>query len=191
MPADRYHHGDLRRAVLDAALEVIAESGPAGVSLRGLARRVGVSHAGPAHHFGSKKGVFTALAAEGFTMFADALEQSAPSGSMADLGVVYVRFALAHRAHFEVMFRPELYDVDDPAVVESGDRARSILRRTARAAATQTESPSPLAVEVGAWALVHGLATLVAAGAVDLESEDDVEPLVRQAAGLLFRPPAP
>jgi AcrR family transcriptional regulator len=68
-----YHHGDLRRAVLDAAVAAIAESGPAALSLRDLARRAEVSHAAPAHHFGDKAGVLTALAAEGYALLADAL----------------------------------------------------------------------------------------------------------------------
>src|SRR6186713_342124 len=63
-----YHHGDLPRALLEAAVEAIAEVGPAAVSLRDLARRAGVSHAAPAHHFGDKAGLLTALAIEGFEL---------------------------------------------------------------------------------------------------------------------------
>ncbi len=74
MTTDRpYHHGDLRQAVLDAAVAAITEAGPAAVSLRELARRAGVSHAAPAHHFGDKAGLLTALAAEGYDLLADAL----------------------------------------------------------------------------------------------------------------------
>src|SRR5215213_11204294 len=68
-----YHHGDLPRALLEAAVQAIAEVGPAAVSLRDLARRVGVSHAAPAHHFGDKRGLLTAVAAEGYRLFAAAL----------------------------------------------------------------------------------------------------------------------
>ncbi len=70
-----YHHGDLRRALLAAALEAIEESGPAALSLRDLARRAGVSHAAPAHHFGDKAGLLTALAAEGFDLLADSADR--------------------------------------------------------------------------------------------------------------------
>src|SRR6266536_5182875 len=69
-----YHHGDLRRALLVAAVEVIEESGPAALSLRDLARRAGVSHAAPQHHFGDKAGLLTAVAAEGYRRLATALE---------------------------------------------------------------------------------------------------------------------
>ena len=69
-PARPYHHGDLRRALLDAALAEIAEGGPGQVSLRELARPVGVSHAAPRHHFGDKRGLLTAVAVEGFELLA-------------------------------------------------------------------------------------------------------------------------
>ncbi len=106
-----YHHGDLRRVLLSTAAEAIAESGPAALSLRELARRAGVSHAAPAHHFGDKAGLLTALATQGFDLLADALRQA--GDDLLDTGVAYVGFAVRHRAHFDVMFRPELYRADD------------------------------------------------------------------------------
>src|SRR3954465_7674531 len=106
-----YHHGDLRRAVLDAALEVIADAGPGAISLRDLARRAGVSHAAPAHHFKDKAGLLTAIAVEGNELLADSLTDALDEErtGLIDLGVRYVRFALEHPAHFEVMYRPDLY----------------------------------------------------------------------------------
>lgn len=183
----QYHHGDLRRAVLDSALELIVEAGPGAVSLRALARRLGVSHAAPTHHFRTKEGVFTAIAAEGFTLFADALG-AAPSMAMDDLGATYVRFCLDHRSHFAVMFRPDLFDGDDPAVVEPRQRAWGCLAEGAARAQQQVPpGANPEAVQLGAWALVHGFAALVAAGAVR-QPDDQIETLVRQAAALMFRP---
>lgn len=99
-----YHHGDLRRALLAAALEAIEEVGPTALSLRDLARRAGVSHAAPAHHFGDKAGLLTALAAQGFDLLAQALVQA--GDDLLEAGVAYVDFAVRHRAYFEVMFRP-------------------------------------------------------------------------------------
>ena len=102
-----YHHGDLRRALLAAAVEMIAEAGPAALSLRALARRTGVSHAAPAHHFGDKAGLLTAVAAEGYRLLAAALRDAYErTGSFLEVGVAYVRFALEHQPYFEVMFRP-------------------------------------------------------------------------------------
>ncbi|MGH3354244.1 MAG: TetR/AcrR family transcriptional regulator [Nocardioides sp.] len=185
MSQPSYHHGDLRRAVLDAAIEVIGESGPAAVSLRGLARRTGVTHAAPRYHFRSKEGVFTALAAEGFSLFADALDSAGESPAIADLGVVYVRFARDHRAHFEVMFRPDLVDSDDPALASARDRAWATLSRAVLH--TETHQPAaPRVAQLGAWALVHGFAQLFAADALTLDPAEDVDDVVRAAAALMF-----
>src|SRR5947207_2091303 len=127
MDQPSYHHGNLRRAVLDAAIGAIEESGPAGWSLRELARRAGVSHAAPAHHFGDKTGLLTAIAVEGYTLFADTLERTADD--FLDTGLAYVRFAIDHKAYFEVMFRPELYRADDPEVIAAAERAKGVLVR--------------------------------------------------------------
>ncbi|WP_431842180.1 TetR-like C-terminal domain-containing protein [Calidifontibacter indicus] len=115
-----------------------------------------------------------------------ALTEADGDSSMADIGVVYVRFALDHRAHFEVMFRPELYDASDPLVVESGAKARQALSETARRAGT-FGTASEEEVELGAWALVHGFAALFTTGAIEPGSADEVERRVRAAAGLMFR----
>src|SRR5439155_23129407 len=113
-----YHHGDLRRAVLDAALDFISHDGPGALSLRDLARRAGVSHAAPAHHFGDKRGLLTAVAAEGYRRLAGSLvarDETTPG--FAGVAVAYVRFAVEERPYFEVMFRPDLYDPADPDLV--------------------------------------------------------------------------
>src|SRR5918998_1032836 len=101
MSSDRpYHHGQLRQVILAAAVDALAESGPARLSLRELARRAGVSHAAPAHHFGDKAGLLTAVAAEGYTLLAEALTAAQQlAGDFLDVGVAYVRFAVEHRAH--------------------------------------------------------------------------------------------
>ena len=83
-----YHHGDLPRVLLDAAVQAILEVGPAAVSLRDLARRTGVSHAAPAHHFGDKAGLLTAVAADGFRRLAATLgEAYEATGSFLEVGV--------------------------------------------------------------------------------------------------------
>jgi len=118
----------LRRALLDEAIAVIGEAGPGAVGLRDLARRVGVSHAAPAHHFGDKRGLLTAVAAEGYRLFAAALrDEYERSESFRELGVAYVRFAVEHRPYFEVMFRPELYRIDDPELTEARKEATAML----------------------------------------------------------------
>ncbi|BCB79961.1 TetR/AcrR family transcriptional regulator [Phytohabitans flavus] len=182
-----YHHGDLRRALLAAAAEAIAESGPAALSLRDLARRAGVSHAAPAHHFGDKAGLLTALAVEGFNRLADALDASrAETGSLLEAGVTYVRFAVENRAHFEVMFQPSLYDRDDPEVDVARQRAGAALS----AGVSTLDEPPPAEetrkTELAAWSIVHGFATLWLAGAFPDPLGDNAGDAARPVIRRLF-----
>ena len=152
-----YHHGDLPRALIAAALELVEEDGPASLSLREVARRAGVSHGAPAHHFGDKAGLLTAVATDGHELLASSLaEVFERTGDFREVGVGYVRFALDHRAHFEVMFRPELLHADDPTLVAARERAAAMLY------GPPAELTGDPAVEgaVAAWSLMHGFATL-------------------------------
>lgn len=160
-----YHHGDLREALLAAAEARIRVSGPASVSLRGLARDLGVSHAAPAHHFGTLRGLFTALAAEGHHRMGQAMQQAQQAGGFAEVGVAYVAFALDHPAHFGVMFTPELLDLDDPHLAA----ARAVTLGQLGAGAREVGSAASGGAEVAAlaaWSLVHGLATLHLSGSL-------------------------
>jgi AcrR family transcriptional regulator len=182
-----YHHGDLRRSILDAAMRVIAADGPGAISLRDLARQANVSHAAPAHHFGTKAGLLTAIAVEGYTLLGEALTRG-PEPSFLDVGARYVRFALDHPAHFEVMFRPDLYDQESPAVIEARARTNAALQRAAGSGTGPGGSGSGgsgsggsgssgtgpgsggsgggRARPVAAWSLAHGFATLWANGSL-------------------------
>ncbi|MFN8121012.1 MAG: TetR/AcrR family transcriptional regulator [Thermoleophilia bacterium] len=157
-----YHHGDLRRALLEAAEDAVARSGPAALSLRELARSAGVSHAAPAHHFGSKTGLLTAIGASGFAALADALAAARATGDFAEVGAAYVAFAAERPGAFAVMFDVTLLDWSDPALQEAGGRARGELTRAVAAAAGG--APDPEAAELAAWSLVHGLAALSRGG---------------------------
>ncbi len=191
VPPDRpYHHGHLRQAILSAAVDVLAESGPAHLSLRELARRAGVSHAAPAHHFGDKAGLLTAGAAEGYTLLADALTAAHEhSGSFLDVGVAYVRFAVDHRAHFEVMFRPDLYRPDDPTVTAARERAGAALYGGVGSVAVTRRGPDIPVAGVAAWCLVHGFATLWLNDALPAGISDDPQAGARAVAAILFRTP--
>jgi AcrR family transcriptional regulator len=174
-----YHHGDLRRALLDTALEAIGEHGPTAVSLRDVARRAGVSHAAPTHHFGDKTGLLTALAAEGWSLLADALAETAASGSsFAELGVTYVVFATSHPAHFAVMRAPGLVRHDDPELVAAQQRAGEHLRAGA-AAFDASGSADTATTALAAWALVHGLSALLLEGTVTPPPGTDIAGLAR------------
>jgi len=182
-----YHHGDLRRALLDTALEAVAEHGPAAVSLRDVARRAGVSHAAPTHHFRDKAGLLTALAAEGWSLLADALAEAAGRG-FGELGVGYVLFATSHPAHFAVMRAPGLARGDDPELVAAMRRAGAQLQSGVERFEADGERDSEVTA-LAAWSLVHGLAALILEGAVAPEPGSDVATLARAVTDRL-RPPA-
>jgi AcrR family transcriptional regulator len=183
-----YHHGDLRRTILDAAVATIAESGPAAVSLRALARRAGVSHAAPAHHFGDKAGLLTALAAEGYEQLAEALtEAQERTGEFLEVGVTYVRFAIENRAHFEVMYRPDLYHPDDLAVRDARARAGRALYAGVATVQSRPADVDTRVAGVAAWSLVHGFASLWLHGSLPAELRDDPYAAARAVAGVLFQ----
>src|SRR5215469_13105902 len=102
--AGPYHHGDLRSALLEAAVATIEDVGPAAMSLREVARRAGVTHPAATYHFGDKAGLLTAVAAHGYRLLGDTLSQEQQrTADFLEVGVAYVRFAVTHRAYFEVM----------------------------------------------------------------------------------------
>ncbi|MFI6639265.1 TetR/AcrR family transcriptional regulator [Streptomyces sp. NPDC050504] len=178
-----YHHGDLRHAILAAALDVIRSEGPGALSLRDLARRAGVSHAAPAHHFKDRAGLLTAIAAEGHDLLAEAV---AEADGLREAGVGYVRFATRHPAHFQVMFQPELYRADDPDLVAAKDRST----RELRAAVAQLGADPELA-GVAAWSLAHGFATLLLTHNLERAVGDgDPEDVFRVLAEISFTPPS-
>lgn len=186
-----YHHGDLRRALLDAALESIAESGPTSLSLRELARRSGVSHAAPAHHFGDKAGLLTALAAEGYRLLSATLDEVyARTGSFLEVGVAYVRFALDHRAYCAVMFRPDLYHADDPELAEARGAARALLYGPVERMQAESDDGDgdALGLGVAAWSMAHGLATLWLGGNLPPALGNDPEAVARAVLNQLTLP---
>lgn len=183
-----YHHGNLAQTVLDAAVEAVTESGPEKLSMRDLARRAGVSHAAPAHHFGDKAGLLTAVAVQGFNLLAESLNaEQQRSGDFLEVGVAYVRFGVEHRAHFEVMFRPDLYHADDRGVVAARQRATDALYGGVVSVThgQQTDQDTQLG-GIAAWSLVHGFATLWLNEAFPPWLGSDIDVAARAVARQLF-----
>ena len=136
---DGYHHGDLPNALRTAGVELIAERGLGGFSLREVARRAGVSHTAPAHHFGDVKGLLTSIAAEGFDELHLALEEAMATGGddpverLVAIGRAYVDFARSNPGHGEVMFRTDIIDDDDADLAQCGLEAYADLERSVQA----------------------------------------------------------
>jgi AcrR family transcriptional regulator len=182
--AKPYHHGRLREAVLEAAVAEIEAVGPTGLSMREVARRAGVSHAAPAHHFGDKAGLFTAIAAEGYRLMAEATRQAATDDAALLLGgMAYVRFALSHRGYFDVMFRPELHRADDPELTAVRADAFAVMYEAVKAGLADAAPADVLGTVIASWSVAHGFAVLWINGNLPPELTADPDAMAPLVAG--------
>lgn len=160
-----YHHGDLKAAILAQTAMLVAERGADGISLRELARAAGVSHAAPAHHFSDRRGLFTALATEGFRLLAGGLAAARPD--FRNAARAYVRFALDHPGHYAVMWDKSLHDDTDPDLVQARAAAGAELQRGVATLSDPRTKADPAGAALAAWSLVHGFSMLWLNNAVD------------------------
>lgn len=186
--ARRYHHGDLRAALLAAAEAELAARGMEGFSLRSVAKRAGVSHAAPAHHFGDVQGLLTALAAEGFRQFLaaqaarEAVAENDPAAQLVAAGLGYVDFAIARPALFRLLWQSERPDFMD---ADLGQAARAAYQHLVdQVMATGGQSTAD---EAAAWAVAHGLADLLASGRLQALGSLPVAARDDMVAGIIRR----
>jgi AcrR family transcriptional regulator len=182
MSRDTYHHGDLKAVILAKAATLVAERGADGISLRELAREAGVSHAAPAHHFADRRGLFTALAAQGWRLLADALDAARPN--FIEAALAYVRFALAHPGHYAVMFDRSVVNPEDPELKAAQDAAGAELAAGVGTLKDARAKADPQSAALAAWSLVHGFAMLRLNEAID--TDDDPMVAVEKIALMLF-----
>lgn len=167
---DGYHKGNLDAVLEEAALELLAQEGTSALSLRAVARRAGVSHNAPYHHFGDRQGLLKSVAARGLRALLDAMvnarqNESTPRARLLAAGFAYVDFAREHRPLFDIIFDPEICDPREPnaitgPLVEANDR---FLAETVAAALPPNTAEDLMSATIGAvWAAVHGMAVLVA-----------------------------
>ena len=189
-----YHHGNLQEALIETALEVIAEGDVASLSLRELARRLGVSYAAPYHHFQDKSKLLGAIAKRGFEEMAAELDQQLEKVELAwgqdahfvdtgkrskkakremlvdrlcALGVGYISFAVGHPIHYQVMFRGDLVDPEaDPQDEEAESCFARLLSAVADLHGCGMNEPQVYAQALVCWSTVHGFATLWNHGAI-------------------------
>ena len=185
MTRPTYHHGDLRAAILTEAARLVDERGADRVSLRELAREAGVSHAAPAHHFTDRRGLFTALAAQGFELLAVALAEARPR--FLDAALAYVRFAIEHPGHYRVMFDKSLVDPSSRELAAAQAAAGAELSRGVASLPDQHAQADPSGAELAAWSLVHGFSMLWLNDAVNarVKATDPIA-TVERIATMLF-----
>jgi len=168
--ADRYHHGDLRRALLQAAVRTIQRDGVDGLTLRGVGSTLGVSRTALYRHFTDKAALLAAVAAEGFRMLRAQLAQAWEDEGRGlrgfeAMGLAYVRFAVAHPSHYRVMFGADI-SAAEHAELEEGAGAFQVLVDALTALQQQQlarrDDTQQMALFV--WATVHGVAMLAIDG---------------------------
>ena len=187
---ESYHHGDLRRALLDATLELVDRHGPQGFTLRAAAREAGVTPGATYHHFEDKDALVAAVAEEGFQLLHAALQTAAqrPSASPRDrarnVGVAYVLFAIKHPTRFRVMVG---YGVHAGSQVRSAKSAYRLVREVLVEGLSVAGRDVSESAVIGWWSVVHGLAFLAIDGHLGQagRSPERAETLVHQAIAAL------
>jgi AcrR family transcriptional regulator len=194
-----YHHGNLRRALLDSALAMVEKEGPRGVSLRAVARLAGVSPAAPYRHFAGKEGLLAAVAEEGFRSLERhmrAASEDTRGLALAEfraIGYAYIRFAANNPSHFRVMFGPEVSDkIAHPSLKIAADKASQIIAdaiANCQRSGLEGADINPQRLVVAAWATFHGLATLIVDGQLSdmVRSDADLEQLGNSVTDVIYR----
>ncbi|WPZ36889.1 TetR/AcrR family transcriptional regulator [Thalassobaculum sp. OXR-137] len=168
-PRRGYHHGNLREALIEAALNLIAEKGAGGFSFADAARSAGVSAAAPYRHFRDRDALLADVAERGFTLFAGRLEAAwddgkpDPFSAFERTGQAYLAFARDEPSHYSAMFEAGIDRNATPELRKASDQAFSVLRRAADtlcALAPEGERPPALMVALHVWSLAHGVAAL-------------------------------
>jgi AcrR family transcriptional regulator len=168
-----YHHGNLKEALVRAALELIAEKGPAGFTFADAARWAGVSPAAPYRHFRDREALLADVARRGFEEFSAALAKAWDNGqpdimkAFDRLGRVYLTFAKSEPAYYSAMFEAGVPLDADAALREVSERAFAVLRSAAEKLVAQVSGgsrPPALMVALHIWSMTHGIASLFSRG---------------------------
>jgi AcrR family transcriptional regulator len=177
----RYHHGNLREALLEASIQLIGEIGPNAFTLREVARRAGVSHNAPYRHFQDKNALLGAVAAQGYNELTEAMTRAA--GQFPDsrdrlihAGLAYIAFALRRPEHFTVMFDAPLSSQEYPEAALASERSFAVLLNLVQACQDK-KPPIPdrqLPFALLAWSMVHGIAKLAITGRLPYRSRTKV-----------------
>lgn len=165
-----YHHGDLRAALVEESMGVLAKEGLDALTLREVARRAGVSQAAPYRHFRDRRALLGAIAAEGFARLGTAMGKAAEAGGpagMKGVALSYFEFGRRNRALYGLMFGPELGDASDlPELADAARQALGIVSSavSGQQAAGKIAAGRPDLLAVSLWSALHGLTDLVLSG---------------------------
>lgn len=168
-----YHHGNLKEALIRAALELIAQKGPAGFTFAEAARFAGVSPAAPYRHYRDRDDLLADVARRGFEQFADALaaawDEGRPDAMTAfeRMGKAYLSFAQAEPAYYSAMFEAGIAPNTSAELASAGDRAFAVIRNASEriiARLPAGKRPPALMVALHVWSLSHGIASLFGRG---------------------------
>src|ERR1700735_539971 len=184
--AGPYHHGDLRAALVAAATELVTSAGPAAVSLREVARMVGVSHNAPYRHFPTRQALLAAVAARGFEMVRQEMkvltEGILPADYLQAFGHGYIAFALGHRGIYQLMFSDEIRKDEHPELGEIAGQAFDALQQHVVALHPNIDAG---AAALTVWALFHGISHLILDNQIRPDAEND--PLHTALVGIATR----
>ncbi|MEN9230753.1 MAG: TetR/AcrR family transcriptional regulator [Thermostichus sp. DG02_5_bins_236] len=191
-----YHHGDLRQNLIDAAIALISEEGISDLSLRQVARRVGVSHNAPYRHFEDKEALLAAVAEQGFQCLRVTMEtakQGIPIDSfqcLEAIGIAYVNFALAQPFHYRLMFGDYRYNLSKhSALAEAAQQSFMVLVNTIREgqSAGIFRSADPLSMARVAWSLVHGQSMLALDNRLQVKQGEEFVTFLKFSSQILIQ----
>lgn len=190
-----YHHGNLRQALVEAALRLITEKGPAGFTLAEAAKDAGVTPAAVYRHFQGRKELITEAALQGHAIFREAMEaafnsKSAPLAAFEATGRAYLRFAQSYPGHYMAMFESGLSANAHPDLARASERSRAILERAAEALSAQLPAdrrPPASMFTAHIWAMSHGVVELFARGREGGNAPFPAEDLLEAGIGIYLR----
>lgn len=191
-----YHHGNLRQALVDAALDLIEEKGPTGFTLSEAAKRAGVTPAAVYRHFSGREDVIAEAALQGYHIFSDVMEFAYESGQPSALaafeatGRAYLAFARKHPGHYIAMFESGISVNHSPELAAVSARARGVLERAAADLSQhipEGKRPPPAMFSAHVWALSHGVVELFARNSPGTQSPFPPEDLLESAIGVYLR----
>jgi AcrR family transcriptional regulator len=195
-PRKSYHHGNLRQALVEAALALIEEKGPLGFTLAEAARAAGVTPAAPYRHFRGREELLEEVARQGFEIFADRLQRVAAAAAASPLravfecGEAYLEFARSHPGYYQAMFEGRVEVAGNPELGRAADRALSVMTGVAaRLAETLPAQRRPPATMVAnhLWALAHGVVELFGRGKPGSRAPYSAQEMLESGATIYLR----